>query len=57
MSPAGLEPARSKAWGLKSHSLDQLGHGDVYGNVQDRMDDYTVTRTVVPHRWNRTRPF
>jgi hypothetical protein len=28
MSPAGLEPARSKAWGLEAHSLDQLGHSD-----------------------------
>ncbi len=28
MSPAGLEPARSKAWDLEAHSLDQLGHSD-----------------------------
>ena len=58
MSPAGLEPARSKAWGLKSHSLDQLGHGDVF-RVKYRIEWMFLrsTMTVVAHRGDRTRPF
>jgi hypothetical protein len=32
LSPAGFEPACSKAWDLEAHSLDQLGHSDCVGD-------------------------